>query len=316
MKSKTTRIGLTILFVAILSAIWLSACTWEEVKVNMQLNPQEGESYHIRITSDQQITQTMDGEDTAIAQTMGFGCVLTITEVDADGNAWLDMVYDWVRIEQDSEAGEFTYDSSDPSEETPEIAAGFAALLNKGFSMQMSPDGKILALRGIDEMIDGMLEDLEIAEEQRETIKEQLGSQFNEESLKEQFGQMVIAYPEGEVRLGDTWTASMKTSGSLPAIVSATYTLKAYENGIATVEVTSTLEADPEAEAVDMGAYQMRYSLGGVQGGVIKVDIATGWSQSSIITQTMSGDVVFTVQDEEMRIPMAIFSVVKVEMTK
>ncbi len=317
MESKKARsIGMTALVAALLGLIWLSGCTSEGAKLNLRFKVQEGESYHLRMSMDQHITQSMEGMESEITQTMGFGCVFTTTEVDADGNAWLDMVYDWISVEQDSAMGSFKYNSDAPDGEAPQAALGFVALLNKGFEMQVAPSGEILALRGIEEMLDEMLVELEVPEEQREQLKEQLGGEFNEESLMEQMGQIVIEYPEGEVRIGDTWTSTAKAGGSMPLIITATYTLQAVEEGVATVGVTSTLTSDPEAEAMDLESYKLRYAITGVQEGVIKVDIASGWSQNSAITQTVSGEMIFITEEEEMSIPLSLLSVVKVEMVK
>jgi hypothetical protein len=50
----------------------LTSCTWEELKVEMQFSPEVGDVYQIEMMMEQEIIQTLEGEEMTSEQTMGF----------------------------------------------------------------------------------------------------------------------------------------------------------------------------------------------------------------------------------------------------
>ncbi|OGC43382.1 hypothetical protein A2Y85_08515 [candidate division WOR-3 bacterium RBG_13_43_14] len=82
----------------------------------------------------------------------------------------------------------------------------FSLLLGQSFTMTVSSRMKIVALEGLDEMVDRMIDNLDIPEGMsREQMKENFQNQFGDESMKETMEQMFAFYPELPVRKGDTW---------------------------------------------------------------------------------------------------------------
>ena len=142
----------------------------------------------------------------------------------------------------------------------------------------------------------------------------QLEAQFNEDALMEQFGNIVFEYPEGAVQIGETWSFTIPASSIAPLITENTYTLVAYDDGIATIEVESQVISDPEKAEVDMGYYSMLYNLSGTQEGTIYIDTATGWTLNSTLTQNISGEFILIMDGEETVVPITIVSVAEMEM--
>lgn len=303
--------------VGICLALFLVACTWQEVKVKMQFAPAVGDIYHFSMIMEQSVTQTLNEQAMNVEQTMGFGFSLTAAKTDEEKNVWVDVSYEWIQIKQTGPAGEIEFDSRNPSESEDASTKAFNALIGKGYSMKVSPSGEILEISGLDTMISALLNDMEIEDEELAAqMEEQFNKQYNEETLKEQMGNMVIQYPEGAVEIGDTWTASVKSSALVPLAVDTTYTLLAYQDGIATIGTSSTISSDSEASATDMGAYQIQYNLSGTQEGTTDVDTAVGWSASSTITQTVTGSMTMTMGTDEVAVPISILSIVRMEMDK
>jgi hypothetical protein len=283
----------------------------------MQLNLEEGDAYHMRLVAEQEVTQTFEGMEQTTEQTMGFGFSFTTTEVDEEGNAWVDVAYDWVMMEQQGPMGEWMYDSTDPTADVPPAAMGVSFLVGRGLSIKFTPAGDIEEIEGFEQLMDGILQELGITDEQAlEQARQLMREQFNEDTLREQVGNVTIDYPEGAIRIGDQWTSTVASGGQMPLTMESTYTLQAFEEGIATVGMTSTLATDPDAEMADLGFYQMGYALSGGQDAVIEVDIETGWSLGSTITQTLSGEVILVVGEEETTMPMSIDSVISLELVE
>ena len=299
---------------AVLVVFLLASCTWKEVEVRMKFAPEVGDVYQFSMTTDQTITQVLEDQVASMDQLMGFGFSFTATEEDDAGNVWVDVVYEWVQIQQSSDTGEVSYDSRDPSEEVDTLVSGFDALIGKGYAMQISPDGEILDVVGLNEMISEVMADVGIEDaELLAQFEAQFAEQYSEEALREQVGNMLVEFPEGAVKIGDTWTASATSSNLVALNVDTIYTLVAFEGNIATIDATSVISSS-EDSMLDMGVYQIEYNLFGSQISTIYVDTAVGWSTNSIVTQTVTGDMIMRMNEDEVTIPLSIGSVVTMEM--
>jgi hypothetical protein len=289
--------------------------TTSDVLPQIQLNLQEGDVLYIRMVSDQEISTTFEGEKQDILQTIGYGFTYTVTSVVPEGNMSINIVYDWILIEQETDFGKVQYDSSDPPEEIPPEAESYNALLGKGFSIIMTSQGEIIEVEGLDEMYNEMIDSLDITDEtEREQMKQLFRDQFGDEALKEQMGTMMMDYPEGPIRVGDSWTQSIGSTMIAPLITETTYSLRSYENGIATIDAKSIITSDPEAEMLDFGYAKIGYSLSGEQEGTTLLDVETGLTLNGTITQTLSGEMTMIMDDEEMTVPMSILGETTIEM--
>jgi hypothetical protein len=259
---------------------------------------------------DQEITQTLQGEEQTTLQKIGYTFSYTVSNVDAEGNTWFDIVYEWIMYEQDGPAGKIVYDSSNPPQVIPSAAQGYSVLLGKGFSIEISPEGKVLEVDGLDEMYAEMLDELDIKDEEtRATLNEMLRQNFGEEALKNQANNCVIPYPEGPVQIGDSWTANMEVSVMVSMLFENTYTVRAIDGNTATIDVHSIIKPDPEAEMMEIGPIKLGYALSGEQQGVIELDIETGWTMKSTMTQNLSGEMTVVMDEEEIVVPISMTSI-------
>jgi hypothetical protein len=280
-----------------------------------QLHLKEGDIIHIRMVTEQEISSTIEGLQQDLIQKVGYGYTYTVTSVDAEGNFSIDIVYDWILLEQESDLGKFQFDSSDPPEEIPLEAEGYNALLGKSFSMKMTHRGEILEIEGLDEMYSEMIDDLGITDEaEREQMEQLLQDQFGEEALKEQMGNIVMDYPEGPIQVGETWTQRVESTVMVPLIFDTTYSIRSFENGIATIDARSIITPDPDAEMLDLGYAKIGYNLSGEQEGVTILDVETGLIISGTMTQTLTGEMTISMEDEEMTVPISLLGETTIEM--
>ncbi|OGO18894.1 MAG: hypothetical protein A2Z14_11105 [Chloroflexi bacterium RBG_16_48_8] len=85
-------------------------------------------------------------------------------------------------IEQDNPQAPFQYDSSNPPDEIPTEAAGYHAMVGKGFSLLISPQGGTLEVAGLEEMYAAVVDEMKIEDEElRIQIEEMLNTQFGQE---------------------------------------------------------------------------------------------------------------------------------------
>ena len=287
-------------------------------QLDLRLQPAVGETYHLEMLADQVITLTVQGEAIRIPQTIGFGFTMTVTETDAQGS-WIAIRYDWARVKQEALTGTFDYDSRNPPEVIPPAALGFGALIGKGFSTKVTPDGRVVEVTGADEMIAGMMRDLSIADEGlRAQLERDLRDQYGDESLRKTMEGFVVRYPAEPIEVGDSWTAQMKVGGFMPYILDTTYTLESTEGDRATIALTSAISANPDAPASDMdvAGATMRYEVTGTQQGTMTVDLRTGWSADAELSQSVTGTMIATTASGETSVPVAIEATTRLTMTK
>ena len=283
----------------------------------LRLRPKQKNVFNVRMISDQEIIQTIEGDEQVTLQKIGFDIKYEVTGVDQAGNTWFDVVYVWILYEQDGPAGKISYDSSNPPQVIPPAALGYSALLGKGFSMKISSEGKVLEIEGLEEMYAAMLDALDIEDDETRTMMEEMLQQnFGEEALQNQANNCVIDFPEGTIQIGDSWTATAEISVMVSMLVESTYTLRALDGNMATIDVQSTIKPDPEAEMMEIGPIKIGYNLSGEQQGTVELDIETGWSMNTRMTQDLSGEMVIIMEEEELVIPVVMKSTTTVETVK
>ena len=203
------------------------------------------------------------------------------------------------------------YDSRDTAADVPPTAQGFAGLVGQSFMMTMTPKGGVTEISGMDEMIDNMIDQMEVPGLPKEQLRTQLKTQLGNESMKGNMAQMVAAYPEEPVKVGDTWTNQSQVRTTMTMVNETTYTLNKVEDGKAFIGVEGTIVTDPEGDPMEMMGMSMSFALEGTQKGTLVLDIASGMTLESNINQLISGDVSMSggqLGDQGMEFPMSIES--------
>jgi hypothetical protein len=275
---------------------------------------EEGKTYRMRMATEQKITQTMEGRTMVMPQTIGFGLTQAVKEVREDGTAVVQVTYDSVKFKQEGPMGAMDYDSANPPATVPPMARGFAALVGQGFSMDMTPEGRVVRVEGADQLLARITENIEIPmPAMRSTIEAQMKQQFGDQALKEMMEQMMAIYPEKPVAVGDSWSRKVTVARGFPMVMDNNWTLKSRADGVAVVEVRSTVEPNPDAGPLEMGGMRIQQKLRGDQQGTIEIDETSGWVLKSTLNQEFSGEMTIIGGPQEVTMPMTIEGVVRVE---
>lgn len=284
------------------------------VLLRMNLHPED--EFHVRLLTEQQINQTIEGQSFDTEQRIGYEYSYRVASVDGAGNSWVEVVYTWVHFEQDTVLASVLYDSENPPAEIPQGAEAFSALVGSGFSMLITPQGKVLEIEGLEAMYDRMLAEIDFDDPALEQqFRQTISQQFGEETLKQQMNNTTLEFPEGEIQVGDSWTASAELTSGTPMLIQTTNTLQAVEGSIATVDVHSTVRPNPEAGPIEFGMFQIEYNVSGEQNGVVQVDLESGLS-SSQVRQSLSGEMVMAAEGQRVTVPLSIRSLIQVEVSR
>ena len=286
-------------------------------KIELRFRFEEGKSYKLTVTMKQEIVQWLNGEEQETAHTMSIGETLNVKDVDEAGTATVEVTFGPISVKMKGPMGTIEYNSDDPPDEVALPAKAFAAMLGQGFTLKMTPTGRVTDIQGVDKMFEAIFEAIDIPEgPMMDSVAEGLKQQFGDEALKEMMEKMTAVFPDKPVAIGDSWSQKVTLATGFPAIMENTWTLADRKDGVATINVESTFKPNPEGEPMKIGPMTMRFRLKGSQKGTFKLDEATGWFVEGELTQKMAGDVTMKGmpgQTEEMTVPMTIETVMKFE---
>ena len=286
------------------------------VSLVLRMNLEPGELYRVRFRTEQLVTQSMQGQSFDTNQQIGYEYNYSVRSADAAGNTWVDVQYTWVHIEQETILGSMFYDSDNPPAEVPPGAQAFAALVGSGFSMLITPQGKVLEVEGLEAMYAQMLQAIDFPDAAAEQqFRQTLEQQFGEEALKQQMSGASFEFPPEPIGIGESWTTTTELTVLMPMMIESKYTLRSVEGGLAELELSSTVNSSANAGPVDFGTVQIEYSVSGEQQGIVQVDLASGMT-SSQIHQTLSGEMVMAAEGQTLNVPISIRSTVEVESSR
>lgn len=285
--NKRMTVGLAILLMVCLGAVGARAAD----SVDLKLRWQNGAEYELSMTSDQTIKQTIGGQKNVIEQVMTMNYRFSVRSVDENGVGDIAIVYESIIMEQEGSMGQLKYDSRDTDSPVPPTAKGFAGLVGQGFEMKISPSGEVSDIRGVEAMIDGMIDGFDQMDAgMKEQLRESFKRQFGADAIRENMENMMGFFPENPVTVGDSWTTSMQLTTAMPATVAATWTLveRVGEDQVR-IELNSVVKPLADAEPMEMGPMRVKYDMAGTQTGHMILDVASGWTEASEINQSFSG---------------------------
>jgi len=288
-------------------------------KVLYRLNLKKGQKYYLKMTTEQNVTQTFMGKEQRTEQTITMGTNFDIKDVDAKGNAWVQYTYKLAKLRQKGPMGEIVFDSSKTDVNIPLQAQGFAALLGESFSLKLTPDGKVEEIKGLDKMRSNIEKKLPPGP-MRQGLMAGLERFVSKKAIKELTESSMGIYPSKAVGVGDSWSKTVTLSYGFGVIMENKWTLKERKGGVATIESVSTIKPNPKATPMKIGTTKISYQFSGKQQGQIKMREATGHIIRSKADQQLEGVMKIEVsgtgaQPQEMSLPMNIKSVITTEMS-
>lgn len=263
-------------------------------QVKLAFNPAKGVKYEYSMEILSTISQDIMGQSMNVESNMTMIYEMKVTDKTASG-VKVDMKYVAASMEVVNPMMNMNYDSRKPEAASGEgadmLAKIFGSLIDKSFQMEVKPDGTVTSVTGMDAIIDAMVENMGATAEQAAAMKEQMAEQFGEEGIRKSFEQGFKIYPEGAVKVGDSWEKTLSTSlmGGVDMEIKANYTLKSADGKAALVDLKSTVSG-------------FNGSLSGTQNGTLEFDVKTGLPMKSNSVQEIKG----TISMQGMEIPMEL----------
>jgi hypothetical protein len=302
MVAKSIRqILISVMVVGILAQVGNAA---EKIDLKLQLKP--GEKHSMRITTTENIAMESMGKQENVGHTKKVGIEFEVKEIDTNDIASVKVIY--LTLQEKTKIGEteqgYEYDSTKPDTTENPIGRMYSAMIGESFIMKITPKGRIIELKGVDEfflkMADKMMsrEDESIKErlkeraeqsidrlnqkygsreKRREALKEQIKNfpGFGKQPIRNILSDMTVVFPSGALQIGDSWKDNIVAG--FGSEIEGTYTLKGSEKQVLTINVSGKRSLDDKPAISQVGPIKSTTRLAGSYETTIKVDEKNGW---------------------------------------
>jgi hypothetical protein len=215
-----------------------------------------------------------------------------VLRVDRFGAADVLITYKSVYYKQEGPNGVEEFDSERPKGASSDLAKGYAALIGGQFIVRYSPQGQVLAVEGIQVLIDRIIDQYEFEDETAlQSFRESIEAICNETTIKETMALPTGIYPKEAVRVGFGWRQTERMNTGLPIRVESEWRLENLSNGLAYIRMQAKMLPDDDAEPLMIETMQISYELYGTMVGGMEVMENTGLISQADFKLELSGDI-------------------------
>ncbi len=280
----------------------------EAAGVRLELKLKRGQTFYQRTLTEQRVRKTTRSRLEVIELSCGVGRKLEVVDVDPQGNATLECTYLWSAYRQSGDVRDVYYDSSRGVSHVPKEAAGFAALLGGTYVMTWTPRGEVLVdANALDDIREAVRRELpENAE--KTPAATLLAPYLDETGIEEAAQSQMPRYPDEILTEWFSWSARDVLSQGLPAVIQSKWTMRTVDaDGLASIDVSGSVGADPDASIVEIAGMELRYDFSGTRQGGVQIDTRSGLLVDSTMYQRLEGDATEPNDDENAGEPRKIF---------
>jgi hypothetical protein len=245
--------------------LWLLSCNSSIADTRFIFNLQKDRSYAYTIEWD--MTQQA-ADDTSVVR-VSSAYQLDVIDIDDDirtitttyKNMQVGMNMMGVDIRVDTRQP--FADSTEDHLEIPELVSRmFYALKGNSFTMKVNTEGKVLEVKGLDQVEAAIVNSLGLPEEFKESIQLMFRQQFNEKNIRDQFERVLFIFPGKAIKQGDTWDKVTESGG---VSYNSHYTVQSIEGDHTTLQLKTLIRSDQDG-----------VTMKGEQSGILKVEKKTG----------------------------------------
>lgn len=284
----------------------------------LSLNVEQGEKYNINMVNDQDVVVTVNDKDVKTHQLMDINLGMDVKNVDKDKNiATLCYTYDSIKASTESAGETINYDSRVSGTNNP-LSDVYSAIVNKSFTVKVDNKGKVLDVRGIENIINSVVDNVPVDAEKRKALKASLAQSFSDDAIKAMVGQSMNYFPPQDVKVGDVWETTGDVKAGFPMKIINKWNLLSESDDLLHVGVQSTIVANTKNEAMDIMGVKAIVKLNGVCNGTVDINKDNGLIQEGTFAQDIAGEMTVTNPSaaQSITMPMKITEHITYETTK
>lgn len=282
-------------------------------QANLKLNPEKNKVYRFRTTSEQSISQTING----IQQNTGIDnyAVTSFKMVDATPEFLIaEIRFDTIITKVNAMGNINTFNSVSKgnmgSEDINEVmACVLNRLSNNALFTKMDYTGKVIEIINAEMLYGIIMKDADsIKGQTAPMIRTQIENMVSKDALKTMAESLTNYLPGKQVGSGEKWQVTSTTSsGGMAFEVITGYNLNSINGNSAIITAESDIKPASGAKPIDYGAAQVTYyEVKGLSKSKLIVDTTTGLIIENTSKNSISGDLDVNVQGNNMQIPMVM----------
>ncbi|MTI20043.1 hypothetical protein E1176_03325 [Fulvivirga sp. RKSG066] len=283
-------------------------------KYDLGLTLKQGETYNQVMQSDISIVQDFGGQSMEINMKISGNMAFEVAAVENDSYQ-LKTVFKSLNMAMKMPQGTTEFSSENPTEGDV-FSSMLAAIKDQPFDVVMKKNGKVTSVKKLDEMWGKTVDQFEeLPAMQKQQIKEQLMKAYGEEAMIGNMEMVTAIYPEGKVKIGDTWTVSTNLEAGMAAKLITEYELVSVSGDKITLKGTGNIATEDKDAYVETNGMKMKYDMSGTMNSDIEVDKNSGWIIEADIVQKIDGDATIKANAQmpnDMQIPMKLNTTMKV----
>ena len=275
--------------------LFISCSTFKQEQLILKCNLKKGESYPLKVITEQQTMWNNKGHENISILTSETGYMFYVSDIDSSGAASVNFRYTEIVLSDDS--GIF-FDSKDSTTIKLLWDKILYALVGKEVEMKIMPNGKIEGLSNVDELIDSLFRTHSEAKHidgsftrMREALKIRYGTQRLTENLE----MIMRTFPDTPVLIGEKWSEEYEfcdMENNIPYTLQNTCTLRDINDGRAAIDFSAAIVSNAVVQPPGLGSqFKAKYDLEGEKSGTITFDVETGWPVSGESIQDIQGTV-------------------------
>ena len=225
--------------IIVLFFVYFCTSVSAQSQIRITFNPEKGETYTYRFVTEQISTQTANGQEMKTNYSMEFLIEMIIKEKN-NNEINMDYVYKGIVMVFSHPNMNFSVDSKNKNDNTPDIAKFFDCLVGKSLQIVVSPDGSVKSITGFQPIMENMHTVFSSADKDVQRIAGMfIQMSFHEFAIKSNFEQSFKLYPDKEIKVGDSWSIDKSLAvGKITNNVFNTYMLKSVNDDIALIDLT------------------------------------------------------------------------------
>lgn len=200
--------------------------------------------YNYTITNQTQTALEANGKKINTTNKTTAGLLYAMIK-DSSGNIQLTITYNSLQVYSKNNDIEKEMDAANAPNTIDPVERLLGAIIGAKIYITLSPKGKILAIKGNEELKNKLLQSMNFKDAYtQEAIQQQLSQVLGSDFITANLEQTISVLPDSTVYIGDTWQTSSKQSGQIPLALNSTYTINAIDNNIAKLSLLSTVQSN------------------------------------------------------------------------
>lgn len=283
--------------------------------VTLKLNPEKNKVYRLKSVSEQNISQTINGNEQTVQSRTEYTISLKMLDVTPEFMV-AEVHFDTLITNSNAMGKMSTVSSANEGDiKSSETDAILSAIMNRlsknAIYVKLDYSGKPLEIVNAKMLCDLILKDtasITLEGVQGTAIKSQISGLISSENLKTMIGGFTWHLPGNQVATGDKWIITEQAnSGGMLLAISTTHRLESISGNNANISVESSIKAVENAAPIKSGVATVAYdNLSGMSKSSLVIDINTGLVVQDKAKTHISGNLGISGPGFNMEMPMDI----------